>query len=50
MYPMASDVLNALPNADEVGQLIDRIALPAISPLVIYEDNIVESESLLLHI
>jgi hypothetical protein len=44
------DELNALPDANKVSELVYSEALVAISPLVVYQNHIVESQSLRVHI
>jgi hypothetical protein len=42
--------LATLPDGDEVGELVKSEAFPSISPLVKYENDIVESEALFRHV
>ena len=44
------DELDALADADELVQLVDGEALPAVSPFVVDEDDVMEAEALLAHV
>ena len=44
------DALDALPDTNEVSQLVNAVALPPIGPFVINKHDVVEFEALLVHI
>lgn len=43
-------LLDTLPGVDKVRELISRLALPTIFPAVVGQDDIVETEAILIHV
>jgi len=43
-------VLDTLPGVDEVLEFLGRLTLPTISPLVVGQNDVVETEAMLIHV
>lgn len=50
MEGVSNDILDAATHIDELRELVDRKALPAILPSVKDQDDVVELETLKLHV